>query len=246
MAYKRPVRTSVYVKAYPTVRKRIEIPQPIVRPLAIPSRDLMKKEALKGDAWWYTQHRRGIRRPKVGEDPLEMRAVSKEKIYGTLPERIVYKYLTDRLRFVPNVDFDFQSSQSGGRLELGGLVADFLFYFMKIVIQVQGPTHAIYLRAKKDEEQRMILVDMGYRVFDIDEPNIYNEARLSNWMRRTFGMAFGLGSGDIWFASPGASTSGTAFGETEMENASFEEEYEDPDGLQALSDAISDLASTLG
>ena len=51
----------------------------------------------------------------------------KEQVNGTLPERILYLALIRVMHFSPNADFDFQSSQEGGRLELGGLVADFLF-----------------------------------------------------------------------------------------------------------------------
>lgn len=245
MAYKRPTRTSVYVRAYPVVRERIKIPQAAVRPVQISSADLMKKELIRDDPWWYTLHRRGVRRPKVGEDPLEARAVSKSSVRGTLPERIVYKYLTNNLKMVAGADFDFQSSQSGGRLELGGLVADFLFPYMRIVIQVQGPTHTEYLRGKKDEEQRAILQDMGYRVFDIYELDIYNESRLDDWMRKTFALTFATTSGDLWVKSPGASAAASGFTTPEDNAANYEEEYEDPDGLQALKNEIQELSQVL-
>jgi hypothetical protein len=246
MAYKKPIRTSVYVKAYPTVRTRIKIPQPIVRPLQIVSKDLIKKELLNQDPWWYTKHRRGIRRTQIGIDPLEARATPKEQLYGTLPERIVYKYLTHSMKLVAGIDFDFQSSQAGGRMELGGLVADFLFEIMRIVIQVQGPTHATYLRAAKDEEQKGILESMGYRVFDIEEVVVYSEPRLEDWMRRTFGMAMSISSGDIYVKSPGANLSASSLGDPVSNVASFEEEYEDEYGMENLRDEINNLSKMIG
>jgi len=75
---------------------------------------------------WFTLHKRGPRRSRVGEDPLEARAVPHDYIKGTLPERIVYYYLVNYMKFQAGVDFDFQSSMEGGRIELGGMVVDFL------------------------------------------------------------------------------------------------------------------------
>lgn len=71
----------------------------------------------------FTLRRRGVKRIRVGEDELEKRAVSEEAAGGvaTLPERIVYRELLRR-----RVTFDFQSSLLGGRLRLGGMVADFI------------------------------------------------------------------------------------------------------------------------
>jgi DNA polymerase elongation subunit (family B) len=82
----------------------------------------------------------------------------------------------------------------GGRLELGGIVADFLFEHMKLVIRVQGPTHKEFLRYRKDEEQRLILEEMGYRVVDLDLDVIYSEHRLEETLRRLFGFASAVGS----------------------------------------------------
>ncbi len=87
---------------------RIRIPQSPYRPLKVVRRSGIKQGALRPDVPWHTVHRRGIRRIKIGEDPLEARAVSKEYIRGTLPERIIYKYLVSILRLSPTSDFDFQ------------------------------------------------------------------------------------------------------------------------------------------
>lgn len=161
---------------------KIRIPQPEFRPLHLRQRSTLRKELVEEDPWWFIEHRRGPRRSRVGEDPLEARAVPETKVRGTLPERIVYKALLMR-KLVPGVDFDFQSSQDGGRLELGGIVADFLFERRRIVIQVQGPTHAGYLRSQKDKEQTDALMELGYTVYELQESVIYSAQELENWMR---------------------------------------------------------------
>ena len=89
-------------------RKKIHIPQPDYRDYILRNRDVVRWEDINLEADWHTVHKRGVRRPKVGEDPLEARAVQREYVNGTLPERIVYKYLTDRMRMVSGIDFDFQ------------------------------------------------------------------------------------------------------------------------------------------
>jgi hypothetical protein len=124
-------------------------------------------------------------RPWVGLDPLEERAA--QGMRGTLPERIIYKYLTDKMHFVPNVDFDFQSSLQGGRLDTGGIVADFLFRYLMVVLNPLGPTHGEYWRHRKDEEQIMALEELGYQVYMIEEGDVYDEQKLEWWMRRIFG-----------------------------------------------------------
>lgn len=181
-------------RGYTTQRKvaggqyrRIRVPQPSVRPIHLLARKMILSERIAPDPWWFVTHRRGIRRPLVGEDPLEARAVSREVFNGTLPERIVYRYLTSVLRLIPGVDFDAQSSLAGGRLELGGIVADFIFPILRFVIQVQGPTHTTFIRERKDDEQRMILADLGYReVYALTDTLIYNESEFDEAMRRIF------------------------------------------------------------
>lgn len=185
--------------------RRIRIPQPDDRPIQLRQRDLVRREFVRPDAWWFILHRRGPRRPKVGEDPLEARAVSKETVPGTLPERIMYTALIRVVHLVPDADFDFQSSQEGGRVELGGIVADFLLPFLRIIIRVQGPTHSGFLRSRKDEEQRGILEEMGFRVCDITDEQVYNEYTLEDWLRRKFNLASGRGG------------SGGAFGPHDVE-----------------------------
>jgi len=162
------------------------------RPLQLKGRDLVRWQLIQPNPWWMTIHKRGPRRLKIGEDPLEARAYSKERVPGTLPERIMYRYLIERL-FFSTADVDFQSSLSGGRLELGGIVADFIIQSLQMIVRVQGPTHGQFLVVRKDEEQRMALEEMGFRIVDIDDTTIYNEYALEEWARRTFNLASSVG-----------------------------------------------------
>jgi len=159
-------------------------------------RDVIREDLLKDDPWWWIGHRRGLRRPLIGEDPLEARAVSKEQVYGSLPERILYLRLT-QLR----VYFDFQSSLQGGRLELGGLVADFILPDHMFILRVQGPTHQGPFQFRKDEEQKLILEEMGYTVFDIEEKTVYDEYAFEDWIRRLFGLG-GIPAGGTGGTTP--------------------------------------------
>lgn len=183
------------------VRRRIIIPQPGYRPLRIRTRDVTRRPEMRLDPWWFVRHRRGVRRTQVGIDPLEARAIPRERLAGTLPERIVYAYLTERLGFRHGVDFDFQSSVAGGRLELGGIVADFLFPLMRIIINPLGPTHDTFERQIKNEEQISELMARGFEVFMIPDDDVYNEYTFEEIMRRIFALPGGrMGSSPAYGA----------------------------------------------
>ena len=128
-------------------------------------------------------HRRPSGRPDVALDPRELRAVPLSKIRGTLPERIFYKQLRKR-RLSPDRDFDFQSSLLGGRLQLGGIVADFLFPLWRLIVRIQGPTHTTRVQFLKDQQQTQLLVDMGWTVYDLPDEIVYDMMALETWMRR--------------------------------------------------------------
>ncbi len=206
MARKKSVYVPVYDVPHPTVGTRIRIPQPKYRPIKLFAKDAVKREALKGNSQWFVLHRRGLMRPNLGEDPQEKRAVPDTYVRGSLGERIVFKSLMT-FGFVPDLDFDFQSSQSGGRMEFGGIVADFLFEMLRVILQVQSDFHTFPLQAKRDEEQLMILTDMGYAVYYLEDAVIKNEFRLENELRRIFGfnmstshgaVDLGVDHDDIW------------------------------------------------
>ena len=166
---------------------RIGIPQPLKRPIRVGQKRFYNVYSLRNDPWWWVTHKRGIRRTKVGVDPREARAVPKSLIKGTLPERIVFKWLVVH-NFVSGIDFTFQSSLEGGRLEYGGIVVDFEFPQLKLILQIQGPTHNQLLRKQKDNEQRMILSSYGYEVLELDDDVIYNEAQFDQEMAKIFNL----------------------------------------------------------
>src|SRR5512146_313230 len=119
----RKTTTSGYIKTGSRTT-RIGMGQPAWRPIHVSNKSFIKRTGPKGihlSPWWWMWHRRGFYRRKVGADQLEARAVSKELVHGTLPERIVYQWLVNA-NYVPGADFSFQSSMEGGRLELGGIV----------------------------------------------------------------------------------------------------------------------------
>ena len=221
---------SSYVDHYPQYGKqgkRIKMPGIPRRPLRFQLRTLLRKEAIRGKTpYWMTVHRRGIRRPKVGVNALEQRAM--QGIPGFLTERILYATLVRLFHFVPGVDFLYQSSQQGGRLEMGGLVADFLFPILRVVINPLGPQHYQFRNIAKDEEQVSILKDMGYDAYLIDEEVIYNELALEEFLRRIF----------AWTGSAG----GAAGAFPALQTSSVEQEALDLDDLYQT---IKDLEVTL-
>ena len=206
-----PKRTgySSYVDHYPQYGKagrRIKMPGIPRRPLRFQARTLIRKSGLKGEnTWWLSIHRRGIGRRRVGQSALEQRAVPHSLVPGYLTERILYATLVNLFHFVPDVDFLYQSSAQGGRLEMGGLVADFLFPILRVVINPLGPQHYQFRNVAKDEEQILILAEMGYQAYLIDEEVIYDEYQLEDFLRRIFG-GMTSGGGDTG-AYPAQTTS---------------------------------------
>lgn len=96
---------------FPTFRgeRRIKMPQITKRPVRFQTRSIIRRGLLKKDPYWFILHKRGPRREWIGENALEARAAPHDLIRGTLPERIIWRYLTQNMHFVPDVDFDFQS-----------------------------------------------------------------------------------------------------------------------------------------
>lgn len=182
---------SSYIDFYPQYGKqgkRIKMPGIPRRPLRFQIRTLIRKDGIRGpNVWWMNVHRRGITRKRVGQNALEARAVPHSLVPGYLTERILYATLVNLFHFVPGVDFLYQSSQQGGRLEMGGLVADFLFPILRVVINPLGPQHYQFRNMAKDEEQISILKDMGYDAYLIDEEVVYDEYKLEEFLRRIFG-----------------------------------------------------------
>jgi len=103
--------------------------------------------------------------PKWEEEPILPGLVA------TLPEKLVYQWLTKR-----GILFQFQTSLLGGRLERGGAVTDFLLYdrVPQLVIRVQGSYwHKDIDRKADDQLQKERLINEGYAVVDAWEEDIY-------------------------------------------------------------------------
>ena len=96
-------------------------------------------------------------------------------VFGTLPERIVWKWLIDRqYRFI------VQRAEFGGALVLGGAVVDFVVYDLAgqpVALRVMGDYwHGPKFpgRQARDDEHYQRLTAMGYLVVDLWEGDIYN------------------------------------------------------------------------
>jgi len=117
------------------------------------------------------------------EDPLEKAAA--QNVPGTLPERIVWKWLEDH-----DYTFEAQRAEYGGRLVVGGAVVDFLVYGFgrPIALRVQGTYwHGPEFpeRQARDDEQFYRLISLGYGVADLWEHDIYQavlDDRLTAYM----------------------------------------------------------------
>jgi len=167
---------------------RIKMPGVPKRPVRFQVRSLLDMELISPPPPpGLVIHRKGPYQMWMGIAPLEMRATPHSEIAGTLPERIIYKYLTEVMHFSDGIDFNFQSSLQGGRVDTGGIVADFMFPALRVVLNPLGPTHLEFLRIKKDEEQINSLAALGYQVYMIPEDDVYNEDTFDRLMNQIFG-----------------------------------------------------------
>lgn len=91
---------------------------------------------------------------------------------GTAPEYAIYTALKKL-----GVDFEFQSSQMGGRLSRGGAILDFYIPDRSLAINIQGLYwhYGSTPRVMNEQLQRAMLESQGIRVIYIDE-----DAALSN------------------------------------------------------------------
>lgn len=95
---------------------------------------------------------------------------------GTYPEYLVWKWLRDK-GYQPGIDFQFQSSFFGGRMDLGGLVADFVIDALTppLVIRVQGDYwHTLPGRRTRDFYEMIRLQEHGFDVVDVWETDVVN------------------------------------------------------------------------
>lgn len=115
----------------------------------------------------------GLRLRKV-TDAEKLEAAAMQGQVGTLPERIVWKWLE-----AEQYEYQFQLAELGGRDTAGGAVIDFVVYgvaLAPIVIRVMGDYwHGPQFpqTQAKDDEQYVRLHAMGYFVVDAWEHDIY-------------------------------------------------------------------------
>ena len=110
-------------------------------------------------------------KPVFGVEELESRAA--QGFYGTLPERIMHKKLTQMMQGTHN--FIFQRTEGGGRNYIGGFVLDFLITdkLPYLVIEILGNYwHQAYEQAA-DLERAMAVKREGYIYHEIWESEIY-------------------------------------------------------------------------
>ncbi len=76
------------------------------------------------------------------------------------------------------IDFEFQSSFFGGRLQRGGAVADFVIPSLSLVINVQSSYwhYGNPERMAEDRMQQVAYETQGYRVIYIDEEDALKNA----------------------------------------------------------------------
>lgn len=141
--------------------------------------------------------RKGIlskRRPPVHRRPWKYRTRisaaelqeqrAAQTVRGSLQERIFYKAL-EAHGFQSGIDFTFQSSMMGGRMEFGGLVADFVFPLVKVIVQVQSAWHKMSsANEMRDRDQSILLRNLGYQVLEIWPVDIMDSRRLDDWIQR--------------------------------------------------------------
>lgn len=109
-------------------------------------------------------------------------------LVATLPEWHVYWWLSERRHLQPGLEFDFQSSLFGGRLDKGGLVVDFLLPFHLgppgLVINVQGYNwHYASSSLRADAlADKVRLASQGHVVVYVLEDDVLDLGRLDRTM----------------------------------------------------------------
>jgi hypothetical protein len=109
-------------------------------------------------------------------------------LVATLPEWHVYWWLEKRRRLIAGLEFDFQSSLFGGRMDKGGLVVDFLlpFHFGPpgLVLNVQGYNwHYASAALRADAlADKIRLVSQGHAVVYLLEDDLLDPGRLDRTM----------------------------------------------------------------
>lgn len=102
------------------------------------------------------------------------------EIIATDIEIIVLRWLDKR-----NIIYDFQTSLSGGRFELGGSVVDILIYDLQLAWRVQGLYwHEGVNKKAMDDIQRENLEAIGWTVVDIWSDDLEDSARIEETLTK--------------------------------------------------------------
>ena len=97
---------------------------------------------------------------------------------GTTPEYLVYRAL-EGLGYKEVDDFDYQSSQQGGRAERGGSVLDFYIPELNLGLNIQSEYwhYGRPEQVRRDQLQRESLEASGIRIVYLDENDILRNAK---------------------------------------------------------------------
>jgi hypothetical protein len=120
----------------------------------------------------------GVRLGKIGETPEQAYARYAPATAKSLPERILYGWLT-----IHKVLFDYQTSVLGGRAVPGGAVLDFVVYDKPTPIAIRVMSYWHKTTEWGDEIQRQAVEELGYTVVDVDEWEINDLTKLEGKMR---------------------------------------------------------------
>ena len=113
--------------------------------------------------------------------PQRERPVPPASFPGTWPEYVAYRELR-RQGYMPDVDFDFQSSQGGGRVQLGGIVVDFVFTRPPwLAIGINGVYYHYHFNGGEqrgvDIIKRGQMASLGYRLIFIDDVDLLKDPK---------------------------------------------------------------------
>ena len=113
--------------------------------------------------------------PPEGDEEVRRRFdVWRARTSGSLPEFIVYEWLTFVKKQVEGVDYLFQHPLLGGRTEFGGFVLDFYFPIKRTGWRIQGERfHLLQTRDRaRDAIAKALLEGRGIKTLDLWEDDI--------------------------------------------------------------------------
>ena len=108
------------------------------------------------------------------EDKLQRYQSWRATFNGSIPEFIVWEFLTLRKKLVNGVDFVFQHPLLGGRTRFGGFILDFFFPLRNEGWRIQGERfHLLTPESRaRDRVSRIILENRGIRIIDLFETDL--------------------------------------------------------------------------